>query len=114
MDAPRETSKKPSGTKAERLLRESTFFVDRSLGRRLGIALREAGWNVELHDDHFKDDTPDEKWLEEVGKKGWVVLTKDKAIRKKADHAGVWGGWFQWRKPAKEAETNRLCSQLSW
>ena len=84
MDAAKETSKKPSATKAESLLEQSTFFVDRSLGRALGAKLRAAGWNVELHDEHFPENAKGEEWLVEVGAKGWVVLTKDKAIRKKA------------------------------
>jgi hypothetical protein len=57
--------------------------VDRSLGRALGETLRDAGWTVELHDDHFAEDTLDETWLLEVGARSWVVLTKDKAIRRK-------------------------------
>jgi hypothetical protein len=83
MNAPQKKSKKPSATKAESLLERTTFFVDRSLGRALGRTLREAGWRVELHDDHFAEDTLDEVWLLEVGARGWVVLTKDKAIRRK-------------------------------
>src|SRR4051794_33387616 len=82
MDAPRKKSKKPSGTKADSLLEQAIFFVDRSLGRKLGIALRAAGWKIELHGDHFPDNTPDEEWLLNVGAKGWVVLTKDKNIRR--------------------------------
>lgn len=35
------------------------------------------------HDDHFSDDTEDTVWLEAIGKSGWVVLTKDKAIRRR-------------------------------
>ena len=34
-----------------------------------------------VHDDYFAQGTEDEIWLEEVGKKGWVVLTKDDNIR---------------------------------
>jgi predicted nuclease of predicted toxin-antitoxin system len=44
-------------------------------------ALRAAGARVEPHADHFKDDERDEVWLTEVGRRGWVVLTKDKNIR---------------------------------
>jgi predicted nuclease of predicted toxin-antitoxin system len=76
-------SRKPSGTKAELLLSSSTFFVDRCLGRQVGLALRQSGLTVEFHADHFADDADDETWLSEVGKRGWVVLTKDKAIRTK-------------------------------
>lgn len=45
-------------------------------------ALRNAGATVELHRDHFADDAPDVEWLDVVGRRGWVVLTKDDAIRR--------------------------------
>jgi len=58
------------------------FFVDRSLGQKvIAEKLRQSGVKVEIHDDHFPQDAPDEHWIEEVGKKGWVVLTKDDRIR---------------------------------
>ena len=61
------------------------FFVDRSLGRRIiPGALRDAGEEVRIHDDHFPQDAKDEVWLAEAGKQGWVVLTKDKNIRYRA------------------------------
>lgn len=61
---------------------ELTFFVDRSLGKEpLASSLRELGFRVELHDDHFPQDAPDSVWLEVVGRRGWVVLSKDKHIR---------------------------------
>jgi hypothetical protein len=44
-------------------------------------ALREAGAVIEVHADHFAPDAPDEAWLAAVGERGWVVITKDKAIR---------------------------------
>ena len=43
--------------------------------------LRQSGVKVEIHDDHFPQDAPDEHWIAEVGKKGWLVLTKDDRIR---------------------------------
>jgi hypothetical protein len=46
--------------------------------------LIEAGAVVYLHDDHFEQGVDDEIWLTEVGKRGWIVLTKDKAIRYRA------------------------------
>lgn len=59
-----------------------TYFVDRSLGRGLVVeVLRAAKENVHAHDDHFAQDTPDAEWLVEVGRRQWVVLTKDKNIR---------------------------------
>ena len=61
------------------------FFVDRSLGRRvIPNALRDAGARVELHDDQFWQDAQDQVWLAEAGKRGWVVLTKDKHLRYRA------------------------------
>ena len=39
---------------------------------------------VHLHDDHFPQNADDELWLTEVGKRGWIVLTKDKWIRRRA------------------------------
>lgn len=44
-------------------------------------ALRHAGCNVEIHDQHFPKDAKDTEWLSEVGRRGWVVLTKDHHIR---------------------------------
>lgn len=44
-------------------------------------ALRRAGAVIELHSDHFRDDAEDSEWLEKVGKRGWVVLTKDRRLR---------------------------------
>jgi hypothetical protein len=58
------------------------FFVDRSLGRKIiPGALRQAGEEVRVHDDYFQQDAKDEVWLADVGKRGWIVLTKDKNIR---------------------------------
>lgn len=59
------------------------FFIDRSLGRKyVAQALREAGATVEVHDDHFPQTTSDVDWLAEVGRRGWVVLSKDERIRR--------------------------------
>ncbi|OHB76056.1 MAG: hypothetical protein A2Z34_04185 [Planctomycetes bacterium RBG_16_59_8] len=59
-----------------------TLFLDRSLGRNvIAAALRQAGATVEIHDDHFPIDAKDEQWISVVGRKGWVVLTKDRRIR---------------------------------
>ena len=66
-----------------RLLEPYVLFVDRSLGGRVvADALRVAGEDVRAHDDLFAQDTDDEVWLADVGKRGWVVLTKDVLIRR--------------------------------
>jgi predicted nuclease of predicted toxin-antitoxin system len=57
------------------------FFIDRSLGKKqVANLLRNAGATVEIHDDHFSQDTLDVQWLTEVGGRNWVVLTKDEKI----------------------------------
>jgi predicted nuclease of predicted toxin-antitoxin system len=59
------------------------FFVDRSLGRLTVVtALQRAGYDAIAHDDRFPQDTPDADWLSVAGAQGWIVLTKDSAIRR--------------------------------
>jgi len=59
-----------------------TFFLDRSLGSlKVAKALRDAHQLVVIHDDVFPQDAQDTTWLPEVGRRGWVVLTKDRHIR---------------------------------
>ena len=48
---------------------------------KLAVALRQAGCQVEIHDDHFPPNAIDPVWLTEAGKRGWIVITKDKRIR---------------------------------
>src|SRR6266542_7140985 len=59
------------------------FYVDRCLGKAVLKALLEAGARVEKHDDHFPQNAQDEEWIPEVAKRGWVILTKDKNIRRR-------------------------------
>jgi hypothetical protein len=49
----------------------------------VAAALRAKGLVVEVHSDHFPPDAPDTEWLAAVGKHHWIVLTKDKNIRKR-------------------------------
>lgn len=78
-------SKKQSGTKLsqyEKQLKECTFFLDRNLGRKwVAEALRQAGAQVEVHDDHLAPDIPDEGWLAFCGERNWIALTLDYRIR---------------------------------
>jgi hypothetical protein len=59
----------------------AVFFIDRTAGKKIAVPLREAGLTVELHDDHFTQDAPDEEWLTEVGSRRWYVITRDERIR---------------------------------
>jgi hypothetical protein len=83
MGARRKKSKKPSGTRAEQLLEKTTFYTDECLGRHeVPEALRAGGLTVETWFNHFPPRTEDVVWLPYCGERGWVVLTKDKAIRR--------------------------------
>lgn len=63
--------------------RDRIYFTDRDLGKRFGEVLGAAGLTVERHADHFAPDTPDEVWLAEIGRRGWIALTHDRRIRYK-------------------------------
>jgi hypothetical protein len=62
-------------------LRELVFFTDRDLGRQFPAALRQAGLQIEQHDDHFGPETLDQEWIGEIGRRGWVAITRDARIR---------------------------------
>jgi len=59
------------------------YFTDRDLGKQFGEILKAGGLTVERHSGHFAPDAPDEEWLAEVSKRGWIVLTHDRRIRYK-------------------------------
>jgi uncharacterized protein with PIN domain len=64
---------------------EITFYIDRNLGRHaVPEALRSAGHDVQIHDDHLAPDAPDEDWIALCGRKKWVAITQDKNIRYRA------------------------------
>jgi predicted nuclease of predicted toxin-antitoxin system len=82
MDAQDKRSKKRSATNSSKPLDQLVFFIDRSLGRKaVATALRNAGAQAEVHDDHLPQDAKDEEWLRFVGEREWVVLTQDDRIR---------------------------------
>lgn len=60
------------------------FFIDRSLGSRdVAGALLSAEVSVEIHDDHFEPGCDDQVWIREVAQRRWVILTKDKRMRRR-------------------------------
>ena len=71
-----------SRREAERLA-ALTFFLDYQIGRYVvAEALRNAGARVEVHIDHFSQAAPDLEWIPEVGRRDWVLITKDSNIRR--------------------------------
>lgn len=72
----------PARRDAERLA-SLTFFLDYQIGRHVvADALRAAGALVEVHIDHFPQNALDTEWIPEVGRRGWVLITKDENIRR--------------------------------
>jgi len=63
------------------------FFIDRSLGRSIAEGLRESGLTVHTMASLYGEDAAqcleDRAWLRDAGKNGWIVLTKDDAIRRR-------------------------------
>lgn len=61
-----------------------TLFIDRDAWSHvLDAELRAAGIPSVAHRDMFKPDTPDAEWITEVGRQGWVVITRDQNIRRR-------------------------------
>jgi hypothetical protein len=61
---------------------QPVFFIDRSLGRiDVPGALRSAGYQCVIHDEHFDQQTEDSVCLKAVAVRDWIVLTKDERIR---------------------------------
>jgi hypothetical protein len=48
----------------------------------LATVLRTLDYDVVHLREHFAEDTTDERWLPEVGKQGWAILTVDLRIAK--------------------------------
>lgn len=61
------------------------WWVDRCLGSRIvPDALRGIGAKVETYADLYPHDdaVPDVEWIPEVTRRGWIILTKDREIRR--------------------------------
>lgn len=64
------------------------FLIDRSLGRKhLAAALAGLGHTVHtlasVYGEVAAQELDDETWLADAGSRGWVVLMKDDAIRRR-------------------------------
>ena len=77
-------SKKRSGSNSVVPPDVPTLFIDIcAWSHRLGEALTEIGAPFIALNQHFPQNTPDDVWLKEAGKRRWVVLTRDKNIRRR-------------------------------
>jgi hypothetical protein len=86
MASARKKSKKPSASNSGAPPETPLLFIDRcAWSRRLDEALRQADIPFVAHRERFADNCPDPDWLGVAGKEGWIVVTRDKAIRRKAN-----------------------------
>lgn len=67
-----------------------TLFIDRDIwSHRLDAALRAAGISFVAHRDRFPDDTPDNEWIAAVAEHDWVIVTRDRRIRYRANEVAA-------------------------
>ena len=60
------------------------IFIDRSIPRSVADELRRASDEPVIYlDERFPPDTPDRAWLAEAGREGWLVISRDKRIRRR-------------------------------
>ena len=63
---------------------EHVWLLDRCMGRHdVASALKAAGEQVQILDDHFPQTALDVEWLPVIGARGWLLITKDMKIRKR-------------------------------
>jgi len=87
------------------------IFIDRSIPRRVAEELRRVTDDpVIFLDDRFPPDTPDREWLAVAGREGWLVISRDKRIRRRPGEReairvnGVGCFILGWRKNLKREE----------
>jgi len=61
-----------------------TFFFDNNLSIKIVRGLREFGEDVVHLQEHFHSAIDDVKLFQEIAKEGWVLITADKKIKRKA------------------------------
>jgi PIN domain-containing protein len=59
------------------------FFFDENLSIRLAEGMGKFGEDTCHLLQYFEMGTPDEIWLQHIGKQGWILVTVDKRIRKR-------------------------------
>lgn len=70
----------------------ATFFFDNDISFRIAHALRHfvEGHEVLALRDRFPTNTPDSEWIPEVGKHGWIVISRDHNQRRmESEHAAL-------------------------
>jgi len=57
------------------------IFIDRSIPRGVAEALKQVRDDVRWLEDEFPHDAKETDWLPEIGRRGWLVISRDKKIR---------------------------------
>ncbi|HEU4760528.1 MAG TPA: hypothetical protein VFT91_11195 [Dehalococcoidia bacterium] len=57
------------------------IFIDRSIPKGVADALKAVRDDVRWLEDEFQHDAKETEWLPEIGKRGWLVISRDKKIR---------------------------------
>ena len=58
------------------------FFFDTNLSQHMAKGMSAFGENVTHLKDHFTEDTEDSVWLEFIGINSFILITRDKNLRK--------------------------------
>lgn len=67
------------------------YYLDANLdGPELVRALLEGNVPCEAHRDYFPSDAADEAWIPEIASRGWVIVTRDFAIKRKPAERDAW------------------------
>ncbi len=92
------------------------LFIDRSLGKGIGRALRQVKRfpaTVLLHDEQFPQRTDDDVWLARVGQEGWIAMGQDYShhlweVEKDAIRTHEVGMFYLWGARATQWEQFRV------
>jgi predicted nuclease of predicted toxin-antitoxin system len=57
------------------------FFFDNNVSKKIVQGLRAFGEEVVHLQEKFKEDSPDIEWLQYIGEKGLILITRDERVR---------------------------------
>src|SRR5262245_42389385 len=67
------------------------YYLDANLdGPELVTRLRDGGVPCQPHRDHFAADAVDEAWIPAIASRGWVIVTRDFAIKRRPNEREAW------------------------
>lgn len=67
------------------------YYLDANLdGPEVVTRLRDAGMPCEPHRDHFAPNADDEAWIPAIASRGWIIVTRDFAIKRRPAEREAW------------------------